>query len=465
MGAAIEVFDDAAADRGRPRPLPAGQDHQRPAGAALGRLRPRRATLRARPGRRGRAAVRRPRRRATTSWSASSTSASPTGAPSLQGGRGRSWSRATGPSAHGVTVDGRAHRRTAAGGRSRRGHDALGLRSAHGCQPHADRPAEHRATSTSSGSSSRSSRCQPYDQPLLEALGLPVCRGRRRADGLPAFDNSAMDGYAVYYDDVAARHRRPPGAPAGRRRDRPPARPSCFALSPGHRGRDHDRRPGARTAPTRSCPSSGPTAASRTVRITRAPERGQHVRPAGEDVAAGDVLLEDGTRPRPAPARPARRRSAAPQVALAARVRGSWSCRPAPSCASPARRWATTRSTTRNSYMLAAAARAGRRDRLPGRASSPTTRATFRDALRDQLVRADLVVTSGGVSKGDYDVVKEVLCRARHGLVRRGRDAARQAAGLRLRRRGRDPDLHAAGQPGLVVRLLRGVRAARASAG
>jgi molybdopterin molybdotransferase len=33
------------------------------------------------------------------------------------------------------------------------------------------------------------------------------------------------------------------------------------------------------------------------------------------------------------------------------------------------------------------------------------------DALSDQLVRADLVVTSGGVSKGDYDVVKDVLSR------------------------------------------------------
>ena len=33
----------------------------------------------------------------------------------------------------------------------------------------------------------------------------------------------------------------------------------------------------------------------------------------------------------------------------------------------------------------------------------------FTEALSDQLVRADLVVTSGGVSQGDYDVVKEVL--------------------------------------------------------
>ena len=37
------------------------------------------------------------------------------------------------------------------------------------------------------------------------------------------------------------------------------------------------------------------------------------------------------------------------------------------------------------------------------------------DAIEDQLVRADLVVTTGGVSAGAYDVVKEVLSPARHG--------------------------------------------------
>jgi molybdopterin molybdotransferase len=61
-----------------------------------------------------------------------------------------------------------------------------------------------------------------------------------------------------------------------------------------------------------------------------------------------------------------------------------------------------------NSFMLAAAARAAGaiayrvgivRDDHEG----------FAEALSDQLVRADVVVTSGGVSKGAYDVVKEVL--------------------------------------------------------
>ncbi len=61
-----------------------------------------------------------------------------------------------------------------------------------------------------------------------------------------------------------------------------------------------------------------------------------------------------------------------------------------------------------NSYMLAASARAaGAIAYRVGIVSDDPQE--FTDALSDQLVRADLVVTSGGVSKGQYDVVKEVL--------------------------------------------------------
>ena len=61
-----------------------------------------------------------------------------------------------------------------------------------------------------------------------------------------------------------------------------------------------------------------------------------------------------------------------------------------------------------NSYMLAAAVRqAGAIAYRVGITSDDP--ADFADALSDQLVRADLVVTSGGVSKGEYDVVKAVL--------------------------------------------------------
>jgi molybdopterin molybdotransferase len=61
-----------------------------------------------------------------------------------------------------------------------------------------------------------------------------------------------------------------------------------------------------------------------------------------------------------------------------------------------------------NSFLLAAAARAA--GAIAYRVSAtPDDPATFTEALSDQLVRADLVVTSGGVSKGTHDVVKEAL--------------------------------------------------------
>ena len=67
-----------------------------------------------------------------------------------------------------------------------------------------------------------------------------------------------------------------------------------------------------------------------------------------------------------------------------------------------------------NSFMLAAAVRqAGAIAYRVGITSDDP--ADFADALSDQLVRADLVITSGGVSKGEYDVVKEVLVD--HGTV------------------------------------------------
>jgi molybdopterin molybdotransferase len=63
--------------------------------------------------------------------------------------------------------------------------------------------------------------------------------------------------------------------------------------------------------------------------------------------------------------------------------------------------------------MLAAAVRAV--GGIPYRVGPvPDERKVFTEALRDQLVRADLVVTSGGVSEGDYDVVKESLKSVGH---------------------------------------------------
>jgi molybdopterin molybdotransferase len=63
-----------------------------------------------------------------------------------------------------------------------------------------------------------------------------------------------------------------------------------------------------------------------------------------------------------------------------------------------------------NSYTLAAAARqAGAVVYRVGIVDDDPKK--IMDTLSDQLVRADLVITTGGVSKGAYDVVKEVLSK------------------------------------------------------
>ena len=110
-----------------------------------------------------------------------------------------------------------------------------------------------------------------------------------------------------------------------------------------------------------------------------------------------------------------------------------------------------------NAVMLAAAL--SRIGAAPGRStSSPTTSRHFRATLDSSLGGIDLIVTSGGVSAGAYEVVKDALTGDGDG-VRQGRHAAGDAArGGPGRRRA---DRHPARKPGQLVRLVRGVPAAR----
>jgi molybdopterin molybdotransferase len=244
----------------------------------------------------------------------------------------------------------------------------------------------------------------PYDQPLLEALGLPVCEDIVSEVDLPGFDNSAMDGYAVCFSDVAtASEEQPVHLPvvgemaAGQSR--------LLAMSPGTSVRIMTGAPVPQGADA-VVPVEWTDGGLATVRITRAPREGEHVRRRGEDVRTGELLLRDGALLGPR------------QLGLMASVgRSQVRSRPRPRIVvmstgaelrEPGAALGYDSIYDSNSYMLAAAARAtGAIAYRVGIVSDEP--AEFRDALSDQLVRADLVVTSGGVSKGAYDVVKEVL--------------------------------------------------------
>lgn len=246
----------------------------------------------------------------------------------------------------------------------------------------------------------------PIEVSLLEASGTILAENVASPGPLPAFDNSAMDGYAVTAADVAAAAPDTPvrlpvvGDVAAGAHDPAVLAPrSCVRImtgAPVPRGADA------------VVPLEWTDRGLATVSIERAPSLGQHIRRAGEDVAAGVPVLTAGTR------------LGAAQVGLLAAVgRARVLARPRPRVVvistgselvepgTPARPGQIPDS---NSFLLTLAAReAGAVAYRVG--IVPDDPGQLLDTLEDQLVRADAVVTSGGVSVGAYDVVKEVLGR------------------------------------------------------
>jgi molybdopterin molybdotransferase len=243
-----------------------------------------------------------------------------------------------------------------------------------------------------------------YDQPLLETLGLPAVEDVVSPISLPLFDNSAMDGYAVVFRDVAdATPDRPVHLPVVG--EIAAGQTQIFAMSPGTAVRIMTGAP-IPTGCTAVVPVEDTDDGVAKVLIRRAPTDGQHIRRAGEDIAKGDVVLRAGDRI------DARRAGLLASIGL-----GRVQARPRPrvvimstgsELVEPGEPLARDSIFDANSYLLAAAARhAGA---IAYRVSAtPDDPDAFVEALTDQLVRADVVVTSGGVSKGTHDVVKEAL--------------------------------------------------------
>ena len=246
----------------------------------------------------------------------------------------------------------------------------------------------------------------PYEQPLLEAVGLSLCEDVRSPIPLPRFDNSAMDGYAVRHADVVeARDARPVHLPVVGESAAGQSAP--YGMPPGTAMRIMTGAPMPSGADS-VVPVEWSDGGTGTVRIFQTPEPGQHVRYTGGDVAEGDLLLEEGTLLGPR------------EIGLLAGVgRSQVLARPRPRVVvlstgnelrEPGEQLGFDSVYDANSFLLAAAVRAtGATPYRVGVVGDDPH--TFSDSLSDQLVRADVVVTSGGVSRGAYDVVKDVLSR------------------------------------------------------
>ncbi|MGW1075751.1 molybdotransferase-like divisome protein Glp [Streptomyces sp. NPDC002537] len=264
---------------------------------------------------------------------------------------------------------------------------------------------------------------EPIELQLLDAQGCVLVEDVTVPTALPPFDNSSMDGYAVrvadvegasaefpvvltVIGDVAAGSGEPPAVGPGeaaRIMTGAPLPPGAEAVVPVEWT---DGGTGGGPATTMAAHSTAPDGAAGEVRVHRPVAARAHVRDRGSDVGAGALALRAGTVLGP------------PQIALLAAIgRASVKVRPRPrvvvlstgsELVQPGTELTPGRIHDSNSFVLTACARdAGAIAYRVGAVDDDAE--TLRATLEDQLIRADAVVTSGGVSVGAYDVVKETL--------------------------------------------------------
>jgi molybdopterin molybdotransferase len=241
---------------------------------------------------------------------------------------------------------------------------------------------------------------------LLDAHGCVLAEDVTAPYPLPPFDNSAMDGYAVRAADVAsATESTPVTLPVVG--DVAAGSSTPYSVQPGLCVRIMT---GAALPPGADAvvPQEWTDQGLAQVSIRAAATTGQHVRRAGEEVTPGTVILTAGTH------------LGATQIGLLAAVgRERVLARPRPrvvvlstgsELVDPGQPLTPGKIHDANSALLTTAAQeAGAIAFRVG--IVPDDPRQLLDTLEDQLIRADLVLTSGGVSVGAYDVVKDALGR------------------------------------------------------
>ena len=244
----------------------------------------------------------------------------------------------------------------------------------------------------------------PIELPLLEAQGLLLAENVVTDVPLPGFDNSAMDGYAVRAVDTR-----------NASDEHPVELPVVGDVVAGTKNRN-GMGPGLAMRIMTGAPIPAGADAVIPLEMTdrglarvaiNAPVRsGECVRRAGEDLAAGAPALSAGSAIGPQ------------QIALLAAIgRDRVLARPRPRVVvistgseliEVGHQPAFGEVTDSNSYLLAAAARdAGANSYRAG--IIPDDHSKLLDVLESQLLRADVLITTGGVSMGAFDIVKQAL--------------------------------------------------------
>jgi molybdopterin molybdotransferase len=242
---------------------------------------------------------------------------------------------------------------------------------------------------------------------LRDAEGLVLAGDVTAALSLPVFDNSAMDGYAVRADEVAsATAENPVKLPVAE--DIPAGRIDVPALGPGfaHRIMTGAPIPAGATA---IVPVEATDGRTDVVTITEPSAAGRHIRRAGEDVAAGTTVLRAGQVMTPAAVGLAaalglNRLTVIPRQRVLVISTGS-------ELVSPGAALRPGQIYESNSVMLAAAIREAGAEVVAAVTASDDVE-PFTALLDQYAAESDLIITSGGVSAGAYEVVKDAFGRA-----------------------------------------------------
>ncbi len=244
----------------------------------------------------------------------------------------------------------------------------------------------------------------PIEITLLDAQGLQLAENVVTDVPLPGFDNSAMDGYAVRAVDTRDASRDDPvdlpvvgDVVAGTK--------TRSGMGPGLSMRIMTGAPIPAGADA-VIPLEQTDGGVARVKITTPARSGDCVRRMGEDLAAGAPALAAGVAIGPQ------------QVALLAAIgRDRVMVRPRPrvvvlstgnELVEVGQQPGFGEVADSNSYLIAAAARDAGADAYRV-GIVPDDHSKLLDVLEGQLLRADILITTGGVSLGAFDVVKQAL--------------------------------------------------------
>jgi molybdopterin molybdotransferase len=247
---------------------------------------------------------------------------------------------------------------------------------------------------------------QPLELPLTEAYGCVLAKSLVAERDIPDFASSAMDGFAVRSSEVADASPTSPvelrvvgRAMIGERPEGTVGGGEAFAIATG--------------APVPAgadmiVPVENTEVTDGFVRILSGSAAGKHVRPSGEDVRAGETLVQAG------------RRLQAPELGLLATAGFSHpAVHPRPRVVilstgdelippSQAAEYGQVHDS--NAYTLFAALReAGAVPRIAGISKDDVD--AFKELVLSNLTQADAFISSGGVSVGERDVVKSAFFR------------------------------------------------------